>query len=320
MSEKPHTVALGAFVLGALLIVITTVLFVIGSGLGGDRRTVVMVFDGSVKGLNVGAPIALRGLQVGQVTGIELILDSDNEQLIMLVEAEFNRENIRHKGNLSGDLTEELISRGLRAQLNSQSLLTGLLYVQLDFHPNTELELVDIESPYLQIPTIPTDLERITRKLQDIDFSRLADNVGSVVQSIDGVLGSENFQALPGSIRQTMDSLTALSTQMSAQLQVSMPKLDSVLDGANTTLTTANTELPQLSELVQKNLLLLDKGLAAFENTMSEIDGLVSYDSATVYSLNRALEELTLAGEALQQLARTIEEQPEALLRGKSGE
>ena len=64
MSEKPHTVAIGAFVMGALLIAVTTVIFVLGSGLGADRSKVVMVFEGSVKGLSVGAPVALRGVQI----------------------------------------------------------------------------------------------------------------------------------------------------------------------------------------------------------------------------------------------------------------
>ena len=70
MSEKPHTVAIGAFIVGALLIAISGLIFIGGSGFGSDRNKVFMVFDGSVKGLSVGAPVALRGVQIGQVTDI----------------------------------------------------------------------------------------------------------------------------------------------------------------------------------------------------------------------------------------------------------
>ncbi len=174
MSEKPHTVAIGAFVIGAILIALVTLLFLLGSGFG-KRETVVMVFDGSVKGLNVGAPMTLRGVQVGQVTGIELILSADRAGVIMLVEADLNAKNIRREGPVDANLTEELIARGLRAQLNTQSLLTGLLYVDLDFHPNSALNLADIDSPYIQLPTIPTNLQRIAQKLEDIDVSKLTD-------------------------------------------------------------------------------------------------------------------------------------------------
>ncbi len=99
-----------------------------------------MVFDGSVKGLNVGAPMTLRGVQVGQVTGIELVLDSTKASVIMMVEADLNAKNIRREGPANANLTEELIARGLRAQLNTQSLLTGLLYIELDFHPDSRTQ------------------------------------------------------------------------------------------------------------------------------------------------------------------------------------
>ena len=312
MSEQPHSVAIGAFIVGALLIALAAVLFVVGTGFG-DKEKVIMVFDGSVKGLNVGAPLALRGVQVGQVSKIELILDSDNVELIMLVEADFDDRNIRLKGKANDDLTEELIARGLRAQLNSQSLLTGLLYIQLDFHPGSEVNLVDVDSPYFQFPTVPTDLERITKKLQDIDISALTDNLDGAAKGINAFVNSEDFQGVPASLKTTLDSLTQLSNQLQQQVATTAPKVDAILD-------TAQTELPQLSDMAQVNLATLNDATAAFEQTMKDIDGLVAYDSATVYRLNQALQELTRAGRAMQLLAKTLEEQPEALLRGKSGD
>ena len=113
MSEKPHTVAIGAFIVGALLIAIVAVIFVLGSGFG-QADKIVMVFNGSVKGLNIGAPLALRGVQVGQVTAIDVILYADTLEVLMLVEANFHEDAIQRVGTTSGDVTEELIQRGLR--------------------------------------------------------------------------------------------------------------------------------------------------------------------------------------------------------------
>jgi paraquat-inducible protein B len=319
MRENPHTVALGAFVLGAGLIAIATLLFVVGSGFG-KKETVVMVFDGSVKGLNVGAPLALRGVQVGKVTKIELILDSDTASVIMMVEADFDEKNIRRKGSADVELSEELIQRGLRAQLNSQSLLTGLLYVELDFHPDSPLNLAHIDSPYLQLPTIPTNLERITKKLQDIDISKVTDQMENIANSIDAFVGGEDFQQLPANLTNTMDSLRDLSAQLQEQLDIVGPKLDTVLDETAVTFATANTELPKLATLVENNLETLNDAISAVEQGMSNIDGLVSPDSATLYQLNNALREMTRAGRALQALASTIEAQPESLIRGKRGD
>ena len=238
----------------------------------------------------------------------------------MLVEANLREEGIRGLRRGRGSLTEELISRGMRAQLNAQSLLTGLLYVQLDFHPNSELVLADVDSPYVQIPTIPNDLQRIARKLEDLDFSRLADAVSAAASGISTLVNSEAFQALPASIKASMDALAGLSEELRGQLATSLPKLDRVLDGAAVTVATVNTELPALSAQARAGLAVTSKALTAFEQTMLEIDSLVAPDSATQYQLNQALRELAQAGRSLQLLARTLEEQPEALLRGKSGD
>jgi paraquat-inducible protein B len=319
MSEKQQTVAIGAFVIGASLIALVTVIYLLGSGFG-KKEKVVMVFDGSVKGLNVGAPMALRGVKVGEVTDINLILDSAKTNVIMEIEANFDAKNIHRKGIADTNLTEELISRGLRAQLNSQSLLTGLLYIELDFHPESTLNLVDIDSPYLQLPTIPTNLERITKKLEDLDISKLTDELESISNGVNTLISSKAFQDLPAHLTSTLDSVRALSTQMRDQLASTGPKLNTVLDETAATVATANTELPKLATLVEENLKSLDNAINAVEQGMTGIDGLVSPDSATLYQLNMALQEMTRAGRSLQSLANTLEAQPESLIRGKTGD
>jgi paraquat-inducible protein B len=318
MSEKPHTVAIGAFVLGAILIAIATMLLLMGSGFG-TKETVVMVFDGSVKGLSVGAPLALRGVKVGEVTDIDLVLDSDTASATMIVEANFNKNNIRQEGDTDVNLTEELIKSGLRAQLNTQSLLTGLLYIELDFHPKTAAHLVKINSPYLQIPTIETDLERFTKTLQNIDFSKLNKQVENISSSIDSLVSSKDFQALPAGMNTTLTSLRELSTQLQGQLATSGPKLDILLDETSVTVNNVNKDLPQLSALVESNLAALNAAILTFQHGMTGIDALVSPDSAVLYQLNNALAEMTRAGRSLQSLASTLEEQPESVIIGKRG-
>ncbi|MEZ7943165.1 MAG: MlaD family protein [Halioglobus sp.] len=318
MSEKPHTVAIGAFVLGAILIAIATMLLLMGSGFG-TKETVVMVFDGSVKGLSVGAPLALRGVKVGEVTDIDLVLDSDTASATMIVEANFNKNNIRQEGDPDVNLTEELIKSGLRAQLNTQSLLTGLLYIELDFHPKTAAHLVKINSPYLQIPTIETDLERFTKTLQNIDFSKLNKQVENISSSIDSLVSSKDFQALPAGMNTTLTSLRELSTQLQGQLATSGPKLDILLDETSVTVNNVNKDLPQLSALVESNLAALNAAILTFQHGMTGIDALVSPDSAVLYRLNNALAEMTRAGRSLQSLASTLEEQPESVIIGKRG-
>jgi paraquat-inducible protein B len=319
MSDKPHTVAIGAFIIGASLIALATLLFLLGSGFG-RTETVVMAFDGSVKGLNVGAPLALRGVKVGEVTDIEVVLDSENANVIMMVEANFDADKIRREGISDADLAEELISRGLRAQLNLQSLLTGLLYVELDFFPASPLNLAKIDSPYLQLPTIPTNLQRIISKLEDIDIGKLSADLESISNGVQSLVSSEDFQELPANLTTTLDSVREVSTRLSEQLATTGPKLDSVLDETAVTVNTANDQLPRIATLVEGNLKVLNEAITAFESGMQNVDGLVSPDSATVYQLNTALQEMTRAGRSLQSLANTLEQQPESVIRGKRGD
>jgi len=317
MSEKPHTVAIGAFVIGALLIAITIVIFALGSGFGQQREKTVMVFDGSVKGLVIGAPVTLRGVQIGQVTNLELMLDSDTIELIMVVEAEISEKNIRRLGSNPDDVTDELIARGLRAQLKTQSLLTGLLYIQLDFHPDKPPVFVDLQTDHVQIPTIPTELEMLTQKLDELDLAKLAENVEGTINGLNSFISNKDFQALPANLQSTLAAVTQLTEELRTQVATAGPKLDTVLDDVAETVAGANKELPKFSALAQKNLQVLDKAIKGFEQTMSNINSMVEPGSATTYQLNKALKDLGMAGEAIKQLANTINEQPESLLRGK---
>ncbi len=319
MNDKPQSVAIGAFVVGAALIALVAALFLAGATFG-EKEKIVMVFDGSVKGLNVGAPVAVRGVQVGQVSSIKIVMDASTADIVMVVEADFDPSAIHLRGEAHDEITEELLERGLRAQLNTQSLLTGLLYVQMDFFPGTELVLREVDSPYFQFPTIPTDLERITQQLQDIDFNSLIEEISTMSRSLSDIISSEEMRALPSSLNDTLLSVRTLSDELAAQLATTGPKLDSMLDETTATMASANDEIPRLSQLVVSNLEVLDDAIVAFEKTMGSVDGLVSADSATTYRLNQALREISRAGRALQSLARTLEEQPEALIRGKSGD
>jgi paraquat-inducible protein B len=320
MSDKLNTVAIGAFMVGAVLIAISAVIFINGSGWGGDKSKYVMVFEGSVKGLTVGAPLALRGVQIGQVTDIRLTFNTDTIDFTMTVEAEIDGTSFETQGNAEGYLGDEMIAQGLRAQLNSQSILTGLLYIQLDFHPNSPANIVDIDSPYSQIPTIPTDLQRITRELNSMDFGAIAQDIETIADSLALFVGTKEFQQLPVDLHTTLNSITELTKQLEAQLASSGPKLDSLLDETAGAVQTLNSKIPEISAAAIGALTVLNPAMAAFEQTMIEIDSLVSDDSATTYALNKALRQISLAARELQLLAKALEEHPEALIRGRSEE
>ena len=165
-------------------------------------------------------------------------------------------------------------------------------------------------------------VEEFRKKLKGLGNRRLLrlEEMEDAVEGVNALVTNEDFRSMPSSLKATLDSVTSLSDQLQTQLASSMPKVDRVLDGAAITVAKTNEEIPRISDSVRNNLEALNQAILAFEGTLTEIDGMVSSESPTTYRLNAALQELALAARAMQQLAKTLEEQPEALIRGRRGD
>ncbi|MEM1190242.1 MAG: MlaD family protein [Pseudomonadota bacterium] len=317
MSERSASVMVGAFVVGTLVIATAAALFFAGGGLGHTRSSVVMVFDGSLRGLTVGAPIALRGVTIGQVTDIDLIVNAANAEVTMEVVGEIDQTAMRFEGQLSERMHDDLVERGLRAQLNTQSLLTGLLYVQLDFHPEAEPRLAPTLAEYPQIPTIPTELEQLRQSLQNIDYHGIAENLSRVADGLDSLLSNPDTQALPGKLRSSLASLEAAGKELSATLEEGRPALNSFLAEGRTTLATLQGTAPRISESLDETMTSFDEALDSATATLLRLEKASAPDSVPRRQLSQAMQDLSLAARALRSLARSLEEHPEALLRGR---
>lgn len=319
MYERRHSVLIGAFVVGGLLIAIAAILFFAGAGFGTGRERVIMAFDSSVKGLQVGAPVALRGVQIGQVTDISLVLSSDEGDITMLVAAEISGDNVQVVGRpLDTDsMLDYLIGNDLRAQLVMESVLTGLLYVQMDFHPDSPAELAQTDSPYRQIPTLPTELELLRRTLQSVDYAELAEAVEVIAGSLRAFVENDDFRALPGELRGSLAALEDAGTRIGGSLQRLEPELERLLVTAGDAAADIHAALPALRGELSAALRRLDATLANAERAAATVDRRLGADSSTVLQLQATLRDVTRASRALQGFLRLLEEQPDALLRGR---
>ena len=161
--KKNNSFRIGAFIVGAILLVFLALLFFSGGDLFSQKERVVMYFEGSVQGLQVGAPIKLKGVILGEITDIQINFDSNTQDngnknnsaknIVTAVTGDLALKRISRKGNeVSLEFFEEAIANGLRAQLNFQSFLTGLLYVELDFFPDTPATLYGFKKITLSYP------------------------------------------------------------------------------------------------------------------------------------------------------------------------
>jgi len=175
----------------------------------------VMYFNGSVRGLTEGAPVQLRGIPIGAVTGISLELDAKTADIRIPVTVDLEPDRIKEinkQPNVSNkDMMSRLISKGLRAQLQTGSLLTGQLLVDLDFHPNSKVALHSNNSPYQEFPTIPSSLDQFTHaaqtimdKIAKLPLNELTTEMNSTLKSLQ--VTSKAANGMLTDAKQTMGS------------------------------------------------------------------------------------------------------------------
>ena len=329
MSQKISPTLIGAFVVGALAVLIVAVI-AFGSGrLFRQTREFVLYFDSSVNGLRIGAPVKFKGVEIGSVKDIRLQLEkgAQVDKIPVIVEIDLEKLTSRGaSGVVAKDVTsfhEAIIKMGLRGQLLTESLVTGLLYVGLDFFPATPIRLVQQAGghyQYPEIPTTPTTLEqaqdavtRIINKLEEIDFKGLTQ---SLTETVDGVNQLVNSPDLKASLR---------------ALQQTMPKVDEALLSVRKLTTTADSSIAALTgnleqtsdaarEAMQQAAIAIkqtDGALKAAEAAISNANGVMDQDSPTFYEFRKSLREVSAAARSLRLLTGYIERNPRALIFGK---
>ncbi len=153
----------------------------------------VLYFDGSVKGLAIGAPVMFRGVSIGTVKDISLIYDSKAGTITLPVIVEIEQGRIKGApsfGELGGD--KKMIALGLRGNLEVQSFLTGQLMISFDFYPDKPAKLRGIVKGYPELPTLPTSPD-IFQTMQNLPIKEIAKNLEATVQGINKLVNSSEI-------------------------------------------------------------------------------------------------------------------------------
>ncbi len=316
--NQQRSFAIGAFIVGAIFLVFVALLFLSGGQLFSDKERVIMYFDGSVQGLQIGAPIKLKGVVLGEITDIQINFQSDDKNVLTAVTADLALERINRKGaNVTREFLQESIAQGLRAQLNFQSFLTGLLYVELDFFPDMPAQLYGFQKSYLELPTVATEFEEISKNLQEINIKGLVENLDKLTLQFSELVESGDVEKTLGSFRTAADSMAKASDSLTADINSLSKNLTETSNQLNKLLTTANQHAPTIVNNINMNLMELQQSLQQFNRTAQSLDNTFSEDSPLVYQLSHTLKDVSRSANALRNLSDTLEQQPESLLRGK---
>lgn len=321
MSKSISPTALGAFVIGAIILIVAAVLIFSSGSFFSQNYTAVAVFPGNVKGLVVGAPVEMRGVKIGSVKSIEILFDKKSKSITVPVYLEINPNalsdvpysNQSSKVSSNEEWRRELsslIKVGLKAELSLKSLVTGQLIVDVDFYPDSPINLSNIDDRYPEIPTRKTMTDRVISSLQKLPLPQLFTKAIKVLDDIDQLVTSQNVKETLISIRQTSLTVNQLLENMDSQITPLSKSIKTTLRDISSLTTKANQKIDPL----------LDSAIEAMleaRHAMSSIDDLVSKDSVTRVDLDNTLDELAKAATSIRTLTDYLERHPEALLKGK---
>jgi paraquat-inducible protein B len=353
MSKQVNKTLIGTFILGAAALTLIGILALGGSNLFQESNRYVIYFSGSVKGLEVGAPVQLKGVNIGKVIEMHLVYNYEDKSFLNQVIFDVAKGTVvvagdpalngPQKKSLSTETTiEDMIENGFRAKLGLQSIVTGQLLVAFDFYPDTAINLMGFDDHMQELPTLPSDMDALTKTFDSVDFPAVAESISNAAKGIDELANSPELREAVvsvndavkryGRLAENLDVHVAkLSTELTAMLtdiRHMVETVDSQIPPMTTGLTDSAAQVkmtftnfddrlqPVMANLEATSVSARDAFQQA-EAMLGNLTHLSDEDSALVYRIDETMTELRKAAAAMTLLADYLSRHPEALLQGK---
>lgn len=269
-----------------------------------ERVPFIIDFESSTRGLRPGAPVEFRGIRLGSVTHVGLKSDLDAHDAVIRVQ--INLEPQRVDGVPLGlslvddyDRIDQYVRAGLRAQLKTGNLLSGELFIDLDFRYDVPPDGLDKSGPVPRIPAVPTDLQAITasvtgilQRLAELPLEDIVDNIEHMTGTLDSLVSSPELATGLADIAAAGGDLRRLLAQ---------------LDGA---------AVPML-QAAERTMRSIDATVVEARRTLQSTDAVIGADSTLRFQLERTLHELSTAARSIREFAASLERDPGALIRGR---
>jgi paraquat-inducible protein B len=322
MKKQINPTRIGIFVVGAIALAVAAVIVFGGGRFFTEKETYISFFEGSVFGLNQGAPVNCRGVRIGSVTDIKLLSEPGEMKIHIAVLYEIEPKRFHVRGDRlafdhPNDRMDQLIKYGLRVNLEQQSFLTRQMMLVLDFHPDTEINLAGIETTYPEIPTIKSGMQELMESLEKLPLQEIANSIRDALKGIEEVVKSPEIAESLDALKGTMVAAEELVKKLEVQIDPLMANLDGTLTDARKLLRDVDSKVDPLASGVEETLEATTRAIEEAEQTIESLQSTAGEDSALVHALTGALTELTAASRSIRILAETLESQPESLLRGK---
>ncbi|MEK9628965.1 MAG: MlaD family protein [Nitrospinota bacterium] len=283
----------------------------------------IMFFDSSIRGLNLGAPVEFKGIKVGSVLDVRLEFDKDSTTFRIPVLIEIEPQRIMERG-LEGEVSSHqalnrLVERGLRARLQTGSLLTSQLFIDLDMHPGSPVNLSGTEAPFPELPTLPTSnfgaitqsAEELLAKLNAVDIeevtSVLVDTIKTAnktmhtaddaIKSANTLIQSPDIPKAIKDVRIALENFKNLTqkvedSQLVASAEQTINSVDKAVNNADKIINSAGETIKGVNKTlsgVDKTLASADQAIKDASNTLGGVDKTLNSADTAINNVNKLI-------------------------------
>ena len=338
MSKQVSPTLIGSFFLAALGLVIIAILMFGGGSFFKKHHHFVLFFhtENNLNGLNVGAPVKLEGVKIGEVKEVALLLDEKTLEVVKPVVIELDYSNIINDddddthdfvskdGDAHNESTKNFIKKGLKAQLKTQSLLTGLLYIEFQFTPQDEVVMSGINFRDLQeLPTTTNATEDLKREAQKVvnrigklPLEQIVEDLAVNMHEIKVILTSQSLKENRQGVNQSIKEMEKLLINLNENFTPLMLNLNGTMKDTRVVVQEFSREIKPVLSSLEKTLNKATELLSESQYAVRSFEDLSSPEAP----LWQALEALKEAAESTKNLTDTLERNPESIIYGKGDE
>ncbi len=333
MSKKASPTVIGIFTLiGIILAGAALVLF--GAGRFFKRtHDILLYFDKSAYGLQVGSDVRFGGVRIGSVKSISVLVDRKENRKIIPVVVELDEKDLELIGTEEGgdfdfstfEGVNKAVSEGLRGGMKQQSLVTGQLYVEFDIVPNTPGFVYQSKGqpPYPVVPTVGTEIDELVSGIADGLKKFNALDLDGVIAELRNVLVGTKNQIAALNIKEINDNVIEITKDVhkitsNEKLSKALDNLDAALVQIDQLATKANNGFDPLIADLNAVIAKTDAGLVKIDEAAKEITELSNPRSPVLLRLQNVMQETERASRALKELSNDLKRDPKALISGKA--
>jgi len=327
MRRSANKSLIGAFVVGGIIL-FTLAFILLGAGsFSGVKPSALAYFQDSVSGLDIGAPVKFRGVTIGKVS--QVLLRTANQapsDYSIPVVMEFTPDLLTRRGldqalvDKSGLRTS--IEKGLRAKLQQQSVITGVLYVELDYFPDTAFKLHDLRGEQPEIPTLPSNLGALTKavsqtleQLSRVDFVSITKKVDSILTRIDQGASQIEFTKINNNLVTASDNIARITSDPA--INKAITDFSTAMQSVDELVKRFNTKVDPVADDIKAMAASGRKALDRLNEAAENVRALTKAGSPTRRELDAALADVSEAAAGIRSLADFLERNPETIIQGR---